>query len=55
VADRADVTSHELIEITCPPGVGCIAICACGWESGFYPSAGLAGSVFDAHVERVEE
>ncbi|MCU1379870.1 MAG: hypothetical protein JWN29_2853 [Acidimicrobiales bacterium] len=46
-----NVKVHELVEITCPPGAGCMAACSCGWQSGFYPSAGLAGSVWDAHVE----
>lgn len=42
---------HELTAITCPPGEGCVATCSCGWVSESYPSAGLAGAVWDAHVE----
>jgi hypothetical protein len=51
-SDRfAGVAVHELVEITCPPGTGCAALCSCGWQSTYYPSAGMAGSVWDAHVE----
>jgi hypothetical protein len=45
------VTVHALVEITCPPETGCMALCSCGWQSAFYSSAGMAGSVWDAHVD----
>jgi hypothetical protein len=48
------VTTHQLVEIACAPG-GCVATCTCGWRSGTYPSAGLAGSVWDVHVTDAQE
>ena len=46
------MTQHELAHITCPEGSGCAAQCTCGWLSEFYPSAGLAGAVWDDHVHQ---
>ena len=45
---------HQLEAIACAPG-GCVASCTCGWESAAYPSAGLAGSVWDVHAADVQE
>ena len=45
---------HQLVEIACAPA-GCVASCTCGWVSDPYPSAGLAGSVWDVHVDEAQE
>lgn len=52
-AEEGRVEGHELNGITCPPGDGCFSACSCGWVSESYPSAGLAGAVWDAHVEEM--
>lgn len=42
---------HRYVGIESFPRQGVVAVCSCGWRSGRYPSAGMAGSAWDEHVE----
>ena len=42
---------HELVSISSAAGHGSVALCSCGWHSGYQLTGGLAGAVWDAHAQ----
>ena len=49
------MAEHRYVGVEAGSRRGVVAVCACGWRSAPFSSAGLAGSAWDEHQAAAEE